>query len=51
MDVKADELVLKENQLTDIEQIKPIIFAPDGSGYYSIGKSLAEVLSIRKTLK
>jgi hypothetical protein len=33
MDVKADELVLKDDKLTDIEKIKPIIFAPDGSGY------------------
>jgi flavin reductase (DIM6/NTAB) family NADH-FMN oxidoreductase RutF len=39
MDVKADELVLKENQ-PDIEKIKPIIFAPDGSGYYGIGNKL-----------
>jgi flavin reductase (DIM6/NTAB) family NADH-FMN oxidoreductase RutF len=48
MDVKADELLLGENQLTDIKKIKPIIFAPDGAGYYGIGKSLGEVLSIRK---
>ena len=48
MDVKADELVLKENQLTDIEKIKPVIFAPDSSGYYGIGKSLGEAFSIGK---
>ena len=47
MDVKVDELVLKENQLTDIEKIKPIIFAPDNSRYYGIGKSLGEVFSVR----
>jgi flavin reductase (DIM6/NTAB) family NADH-FMN oxidoreductase RutF len=40
MDVKADELVLTENHLTDIEKIKPIIFAPDGAGYYGIGNKL-----------
>jgi len=40
MDVKADELVLKENQFNDIEKIKPIIFAPDSSRYYGIGKGL-----------
>jgi hypothetical protein len=33
MDVKADELVLTENQLTDIEKIKPTTFGPGGSGY------------------
>ncbi|MCX9084998.1 MAG: flavin reductase family protein [Candidatus Methanoperedens sp.] len=47
MDVKADESVLTGDQLTDIEKIKPIIFAPDGFGYYGIGKSLREALSIR----
>src|SRR5665811_29776 len=40
MDVKADEIVLGENQLTDIEKIKPILFAPDGAGYYGIGNKL-----------
>ena len=40
MDVKSDELVLTENHLTNIEKIKPIIFAPDGSGYYGIGNKL-----------
>lgn len=33
---------MKENQFADIEKIKPIIFAPDGSGYYGIGKNLKE---------
>jgi flavin reductase (DIM6/NTAB) family NADH-FMN oxidoreductase RutF len=43
MDVKADELVLGDKGTTDIEKIKPIIFAPDGAGYYGIGKSLIGV--------
>lgn len=48
IDVKADELVLKENQLTDIEKIRPVIFAPDSSGYYGLGKNLGEAFSIGK---
>jgi flavin reductase (DIM6/NTAB) family NADH-FMN oxidoreductase RutF len=40
MDVKADELVIGENGITDIKKIKPIIFAPDGAGYYGIGNKL-----------
>lgn len=48
MDVKADELVLSDNDLPDIEKIKPVIFAPDGSGYYGIGKCLEEAFSIGK---
>ncbi len=31
-----------------IEKIKPVIFAPDSSGYYGIGKSLEEAFSIGK---
>jgi flavin reductase (DIM6/NTAB) family NADH-FMN oxidoreductase RutF len=46
MDVKAEEFILKENQVTDIEKIKPVIFAPDSAGYYGIGKSLGEAFSI-----
>lgn len=46
MDVKADELVLRENGATDIEKIKPIIFAPDVAGYYGIGKSIGKAFSI-----
>ena len=48
MDVKADEFVLKENELTDIEKLKPVIFAPDSSSYYGIGKCLGEAFSIGK---
>jgi len=48
MDVKADEQVLRENDVTDIEKIKPIIFAPDSFSYYGIGKSLGEAFSIGK---
>ena len=40
MDVKADEFVLGENGITDIGKIRPIIFAPDGAGYYGIGNKL-----------
>ena len=47
MDVKADEFVLGEKGITDIEKIRPIIFAPDGAGYYGIGKSLGEVIRKR----
>lgn len=51
MDVKADEQVLSENEITDIEKIKPIIFAPDSSSYYGIGRSIGEAFSIGKKRK
>ncbi len=48
MDVKADEDVLGEDGHTDIEKIKPVIFAPDTAGYYGIGKYLGKAFSIGK---
>lgn len=48
MDVKADELVLTDDKLTDIKKIKPIVFAPEGLGYYGIDKILGKTFSIGK---
>jgi flavin reductase (DIM6/NTAB) family NADH-FMN oxidoreductase RutF len=48
MDVKADELVLGENGLIDIDKLKPVIFAPDIMSYYGIGKYLGKAFSIGK---
>jgi flavin reductase (DIM6/NTAB) family NADH-FMN oxidoreductase RutF len=48
MDVKADELVLRENGVTDIEKLKPVIFAPDIASYYGVGKHIGKAFSIGK---
>jgi flavin reductase (DIM6/NTAB) family NADH-FMN oxidoreductase RutF len=48
MDVKADEFVLGDNGLTDIEKLKPVIFGVDTAGYYGIGKYLGKAFSIGK---
>jgi flavin reductase (DIM6/NTAB) family NADH-FMN oxidoreductase RutF len=48
MDVKIDELALGKNGLTDIEKLKPVIFAADISSYYGIGKFLGKAYSIGK---
>lgn len=48
MDVKADELVLMGNGFIDIEKLKPVIFAPDITSYYGIGKYLGKAFSIGK---
>ena len=48
MDVKADELILGENGLIDIDKLKPVIFAPDITSYYGIGKNLGKAFSIGK---
>lgn len=41
LDVKADESSLTNGKL-DIQKIKPIIFNPGDSGYFSVGKKIAD---------
>lgn len=48
IDVKADELVLGEKGITDIEKLKPVIFAADTGSYYGVGKCLGAAYSIGK---
>ncbi len=48
MDVKADEDVMGKDGHTDFEKIKPVIFKPDTSCYYGIGKYLGKAFSIGK---
>ncbi|WP_292469840.1 flavin reductase family protein [Methanolobus sp.] len=45
IDIKAEESVLDENGIPDIEKIKPIIYSPQRT-YYSIGKKLGKAFSI-----
>jgi flavin reductase (DIM6/NTAB) family NADH-FMN oxidoreductase RutF len=47
-DVKADELVLNEEGVPEIEKIKPFIFNPATRTYYGIGKLLAPAFSTGK---
>jgi flavin reductase (DIM6/NTAB) family NADH-FMN oxidoreductase RutF len=48
VDIKADENILSESGIPDIEKIKPMIFAPGIKNYYGIGKSLGKAFSIGK---
>jgi len=41
-DVKADETVLNENGLPDIEKIKPLVYTPEVRNYYRIGGFIGE---------
>jgi len=50
MDVKADEAVLDEKQIPEVEKIRPILFAPGGSCYYGIGKALGGAFQIGKEI-
>ncbi|MBU1626503.1 flavin reductase family protein [bacterium] len=51
IDTKADESVLTNMQIADIEKIKPILFAPDNRSYYGIGLCLGKAFSIGKDVK
>jgi flavin reductase (DIM6/NTAB) family NADH-FMN oxidoreductase RutF len=48
VDVKADESVLTDVGLVDIEKVKPLVFSPDTQGYYGIGAFLGRAFSIGK---
>jgi flavin reductase (DIM6/NTAB) family NADH-FMN oxidoreductase RutF len=50
MDVKADESVLGETGIPDIEKVKPIIFAPGTRTYQGIGKFLGKAFSIGRKI-
>jgi flavin reductase (DIM6/NTAB) family NADH-FMN oxidoreductase RutF len=46
IDIKADEAVLGENGLLNIEKVKPIAFAPENRTYHQIGKVLGRAFDI-----
>lgn len=48
-DVKADQLILSETGVPDIEKLKPFVFAPGSSKFYEIGQSLGGVSDLAKT--
>lgn len=49
MDAKIDDVIQEKNQ-SIIEQIKPLIFAPDSMNYYGIGKQIAKAYAIGKEI-
>lgn len=50
IDVKIDENIDEKGDQTIIEQIKPLIFAPDSRNYYGVGKQIAKAFSIGNEL-
>lgn len=48
LDIKADEAMLMENMLPDIEKVKPILYAPEHRKYYGLGEFLGKAFSIGK---
>ena len=50
MDIKADEEVLGDNELPDIEKVKSFLFDTANRGYYGFGRYLGKAFSIGKEL-
>ncbi len=51
MNVKIDDTIQEKGNQPIIEQIKPLIFAPDSGNYYGIGEQIAKAFSIGKKIK
>jgi flavin reductase (DIM6/NTAB) family NADH-FMN oxidoreductase RutF len=49
LDVKLDETVSARDKSL-IELVRPLIFAPDGGGYYGVGQHVAAAFSVGKEL-
>jgi flavin reductase (DIM6/NTAB) family NADH-FMN oxidoreductase RutF len=50
MDVKADEDVIGEDGVPDIEKVKPFLFSPEARVYHGVGKFLGKAFSIGKDI-
>jgi flavin reductase (DIM6/NTAB) family NADH-FMN oxidoreductase RutF len=50
LDVKVDEAMLDGQGLPDARKIGPVVFAPEVSQYFGLGKSLGEAFSIGKAV-
>ena len=50
LDLKAEESILKDGKIVDIEKVKPTLYATDNRSYYSIGKFLGNAFEIGKKI-
>ena len=50
LNVKVDSSLHENDRQPLIEQIKPLIFAPDFRSYYSIGKIAGKAFSVGKAI-
>ena len=51
LDVRADETVLGDDGLPQIEKIKPLIFSPSNTSYYGLGEYLGKAFSLGKAIR
>jgi len=51
LDIKAEEKMLDEKGMLDIEKVRPFFYAPEANTYYGMGKMLGEAFSIGQDVK
>ena len=51
LDVKANEDVLDDKGVPDVEKLKPFFFAPEANAYYGTGKRLGDAFSIGQAVR
>ena len=50
VDIKAEEDLLNDRGVPDIDRVKPIWFAPEMQAYYDIGNFIGKAFSIGKEI-
>ncbi len=48
LDVKADQSMLNEDGMPDIEKVMPVCYGPERGSYFGLGKKLGKAFSIGK---
>jgi flavin reductase (DIM6/NTAB) family NADH-FMN oxidoreductase RutF len=51
LDIKAEEVVLDEKGMLDIEKVRPFFYAPGANAYYRMGEFLGGAFSIGRDVK
>ena len=51
LDIKAEESILAENGMPDIEKVRPILYATAEKSYFKVGGKIGNAFSIGKHLK
>jgi hypothetical protein len=50
MDLKADDAVIGERGLPEIEKVRPLIYVPETGDYFSVGRHVGKAFSIGRTV-
>jgi flavin reductase (DIM6/NTAB) family NADH-FMN oxidoreductase RutF len=51
LDIKAEESVMSDKGVPDVEKVKPFTYAPEHSAYYAVGEFLGRAFALGKEIK